>query len=430
MSKRKKKQNGALTADDLKAQMFQSMKSAGVVRQLKVQLRQTMINELRGKGSTKPINTSLDDSDLIAATMHPRKSYSWVQTALDNLVLHHIKQSKYHYTMSLFEQESSVSSYSKSLTQQLIARLGLHDSDVDADSATSSEQLASTPKNNKDLIIWNILHSLSSLAAKRGLQNVLENKENVAARANERQPPMTIAEKFRAIDEEFADLPPRSHRDPEVGVSVLASAVRRAEEDAARRAKISYEQWKSVDLTKMRLEEADKGKEKVNSKLEELEKDYQRRRDNLESRERSAVERLQHHRELMEKEMHQQRQTLLHDLEQIRTREESLRQREDLMADMEATKMKQFEPPPQTEDKTHQPTPSLRQESFVSSLAESIKHSHDGRQVITQQAMDQIMLEINEKSNKTNQLKVEIEKLKIELNATRNQHHNETSTER
>ncbi|XP_078489663.1 uncharacterized protein LOC100181143 [Ciona intestinalis] len=424
MSRRKKKSNEALTADDLKSQMFQSMKSAGVVRQLKVQLRQTMINELRGKGSTKPINVNnLENSDLIAATMHRRKSYSWVQTALDNLVLHHIKQSKYYYTLSLFEQESSVSCYSKSLTEQLLSRLGLHDSDVEIDSSSSSDDLphSSTPKNNRDLnlILWNILNSISSLATRGGVRSLVENKENKEVKLPQSQP-LTLAEKFAAVDEEFDHLPhQRTQRDPGVTVSVLSSAVRRAEEEAERRAKLSYEQWKSVELTKMRLEEANKMKEKINLKMRELEKDYQNLRSNLESREHAAVERLQYHRELMEKELHQQRQTLLNDLEQIRQREANIQQKEEMVASMEATKLKQTES--LTAAPTHQPhisqppASSLRQESFVSSLAESIKHSHDGMQVVTQQEIDQILLEMNEKSKETNQLKTELEMLKMEL---------------
>jgi len=55
----------------------------------------------------------------------------------------------------------------------------------------------------------------------------------------------------------------RKHKDPNITVSTLASAIRRAEEDAERRWKITFEQWKMNELSKMRVDESRKAKQSV-----------------------------------------------------------------------------------------------------------------------------------------------------------------------
>lgn len=56
-------------------------------------------------------------------------------------------------------------------------------------------------------------------------------------------------------------------RDPAIAVSSYTAAVRRAEEDAERRAKAAFEQWKSVDLVQMKMEEAKTARDLVNKLL-------------------------------------------------------------------------------------------------------------------------------------------------------------------
>ena len=53
-------------------------------------------------------------------------------------------------------------------------------------------------------------------------------------------------------------------RDPAITISSYTSAVRRAEEDAERRAKAHFEQWKALELVQMKLEESKRAKEHVN----------------------------------------------------------------------------------------------------------------------------------------------------------------------
>ena len=70
-------------------------------------------------------------------------------------------------------------------------------------------------------------------------------------------------EKLRAIDEELKlSSRPQPHN-PASTISSYTVAVRKAEECAERRYRSSFEQWKDVELSKMRLEESKKMKDAV-----------------------------------------------------------------------------------------------------------------------------------------------------------------------
>jgi len=52
-------------------------------------------------------------------------------------------------------------------------------------------------------------------------------------------------------------------RDPAITISSYTAAVRKAEEEAERRAKAHFEQWKSVELVQFKLDESKKSKDYV-----------------------------------------------------------------------------------------------------------------------------------------------------------------------
>ena len=93
-----------------------------------------MINNLRTRSSINGNINAKNSSNLLSATMYSKKGKlylnnfsllinffvcslsgdNWIQKVLDNLILHHIKRSNYHYTLSLFQQESGLKKYSVS----------------------------------------------------------------------------------------------------------------------------------------------------------------------------------------------------------------------------------------------------------------------------------------------------------------------------
>nr|CAB3264553.1 oral-facial-digital syndrome 1 protein homolog [Phallusia mammillata] len=417
-----------LTAEELKSQMFQSMQAAGVLHKLKGQLRQNMINELRGSKSKKKVKLDQSQkSDLLAATIRQRKTKPWIQQVLDNLVLHHIKQSRYHYTLSLFQQESGISSYSNTLTNELLARLGLQPqdlevSDISSSSEDSSLPHSSTPKQSdekENLTLWNLLNKLSTLSIKQPFK--LEEKENLSTVELEKMKPLTLAEKLRAIDEDMKTSYRRRQRDPNITASTLASAIRRTEEDAERRSKLAFEEWKTTELSKVRIDETRKSKNEISQRIKSLENEYQSRRNELMAREKAAVDRLNLHREQLERDMHDQRQSLLRELDQIRIREEALHQKEQFINQMENMKLREIELIKTQQGLTTHVTPAAnvaetkpepQEPSIVSTLADSLRQSQDGKQVTTMKEMAEIIREVENKSTEIEKLTTEVTDLK------------------
>ncbi|XP_076820394.1 uncharacterized protein LOC143465803 isoform X3 [Clavelina lepadiformis] len=404
--------DAGMTAEDLKRRLYQSMRSTGLLRQLQGQLRQSMINELRSSGKRKPLLPgSGQPSDLIAATIKQPTPKMWTQQVMDNLVFHHLKQSRYHYALSLFKDEASVSFYKQELTNELLERLGLQSTDVDVtmetpESSASEDfpQCSSTPNRSKDHLplLWSIMEKISMLAAGK----FVDEKEKKFAAEVEKSPPKTLGEKLRAIDEELKlSSRPQPHN-PASTISSYTVAVRKAEECAERRYRSSFEQWKDVELSKMRLEESKKMKDAIDARCKELEGDYQVKRNALLSRERSAVERMNNQRELMEKEMHDQRQSLLRELDQIRAREDILHQRERFINSMEETKLREVE---SMRDQIHPKPPTLRQEPKQSSVPQGCKKTEESDEV------KRILLQMEEKIKESDQLRAEVARLKTEL---------------
>ena len=54
-------------------------------------------------------------------------------------------------------------------------------------------------------------------------------------------------------------------RDPAIAISSYTAAVRKAEEDAERRATARFEQWKSAELVQFKIDESKKSQDYVSS---------------------------------------------------------------------------------------------------------------------------------------------------------------------
>jgi len=327
--------NEALTAEDLKGKIFHSIKESGIIDNLKGQLRKSMINNLRTRSSINGNINAKNSSNLLSATMYSKKGDNWIQKVLDNLILHHIKRSNYHYTLSLFQQESGLKKYSKSLVVELLKKVGIKPNDIKnkslilSDYSINSTQ-STTTLNEESWIIWEIMTALSEKSCDKIQNSTTEAKV------------LSLADKLQAVDN---DLVNRCHK-PTVShesVTSLHSAVREAEKEVERRYKMIFEQWKLYELTKVKTTEAENSKKMIDARVKELETDYRQRVNALENREKNAVERLNNHRKSLEAELHNQRQKLLHEMELLRSRENIVLQQEKHVQKMESMRIKDLD---------------------------------------------------------------------------------------
>ncbi|MEQ2272620.1 hypothetical protein XENORESO_003636 [Xenotaenia resolanae] len=98
-----------------------------------------------------------------------------------------------------------------------------------------------------------------------------------------------------------------------------------AQKEAEMNTKLKH--FKEVEIAKMRMEEKSKFIREFETLKQELERTYETKAKALMEREKNAIERLQRQQEIEEKNVYMQRQSLLKEIETLRSRENELRMR-------------------------------------------------------------------------------------------------------
>ncbi|KAF4789435.1 Oral-facial-digital syndrome 1 protein [Turdus rufiventris] len=134
------------------------------------------------------------------------------------------------------------------------------------------------------------------------------------------------AEKLQLIDEQFADSYPQHQKYESLEVK-LNEYRKEIEKQLQEEMHQKLEHFKEVEIAKIKMEEKVQTEKEISELRHELEKMHQAKTEALISREKNAIERLQKQQEIEAKEVYAQRQSLLKDIEAIRTREAELKQR-------------------------------------------------------------------------------------------------------
>uniref|UniRef100_G1NPC8 OFD1 centriole and centriolar satellite protein n=1 Tax=Meleagris gallopavo TaxID=9103 RepID=G1NPC8_MELGA len=136
----------------------------------------------------------------------------------------------------------------------------------------------------------------------------------------------SLAEKLQLIDEQFADSYPQHHKyEPLEGK--LHEYRKEIEKQLQAEMSQKLQHFKEVEIAKIKMEEKAQTQKEISELRYELEKTHQAKAEALVSREKNAIERLQKQQEIEAKEVYAQRQSLLKDIEVMRTREAELKQR-------------------------------------------------------------------------------------------------------
>uniref|UniRef100_A0A8C6Y7X9 Oral-facial-digital syndrome 1 n=1 Tax=Naja naja TaxID=35670 RepID=A0A8C6Y7X9_NAJNA len=136
----------------------------------------------------------------------------------------------------------------------------------------------------------------------------------------------SLAEKLHLIDEQFAGMYPQRHLSESFHVK-LAEYKREIEQQLQAEMLQKLQHFKDVEIAKLKMDERAKSQKEISELRKEFQRDHQAKSEALTSRERNAIERLHKQQEIDAKEIYLQRQTLLKDIETVRSREEELRKR-------------------------------------------------------------------------------------------------------
>ncbi|XP_023774162.1 oral-facial-digital syndrome 1 protein [Cyanistes caeruleus] len=303
-----------LSQEELRKKLYQTFKSRGVLDTLKTQLRNQLIHELM-----HPIL-----SGELQPQMVPSEDGSLLITASNSLVADHLERCGYEYSLSVFFPESGLEKKKLWTMQDLLQLMRINPKSNLYKSLTSG-----TRKENKGFLMQ-ILIGLTEHHLNRETHNTETQTTSV--------PPYreSLAEKLQLIDEQFADSYPQHQKYESLEVK-LNEYRKEIEKQLQEEMHQKLEHFKEVEIAKIKMEEKVQTQKEISELRHELEKTHQAKSEALISREKNAIERLQKQQEIEAKEVYAQRQSLLKDIESIRTREAELKQR------MEAFEIYQLE---------------------------------------------------------------------------------------
>ncbi|NXC93698.1 OFD1 protein, partial [Certhia familiaris] len=293
-----------LSQEELRKRLYQTFKSRGVLDTLKTQLRNQLIHELMHpvlSGELQPQMVPGGDSSLLI-------------TASNSLVADHLERCGYEYSLSVFFPESGLEKKKLWTMQDLLQLMR-----INPKSSLYRSLASGTQKENKGFLMQ-ILIGLTEHHLSRETHNTETQTTSV--------PPYreSLAEKLQLIDEQFADSYPQHQKYESLEVK-LHEYRKEIEKQLQEEMHQKLEHFKEVEIAKIKMEEKVQTQKEISELRHELEKTHQAKSEALISREKNAIERLQKQQEIEAKEVYAQRQSLLKDIEAIRTREAELKQR-------------------------------------------------------------------------------------------------------
>ncbi|NXK11720.1 OFD1 protein, partial [Herpetotheres cachinnans] len=294
----------SLSQDELRKRLYQTFKNRGVLDTLKTQLRNQLIHELMHpilSGELQPLAVPSDDSSLLI-------------TASNSLVAEHLQRCGYEYSLSVFFPESGLEKKKLWTMQDLLQLMRINPKSSLYKSLTSGIR-----KENKGFLMQ-ILIGLT--------EHHLSKETHDAETQTTSVPPYreSLAEKLQLIDEQFAGSYPQ-HQEYESLEVKLHEYRKEIEKQLQAEMYQKLEHFKEVEIAKIKMEEKVQTQKEISELRRELERTHQAKSEALISREKNAIERLQKQQEIEAKEVYAQRQSLLKDIEVIRTREAELKQR-------------------------------------------------------------------------------------------------------
>nr|XP_033803757.1 oral-facial-digital syndrome 1 protein isoform X4 [Geotrypetes seraphini] len=294
-----------LSQDELRKRLYQTFKNRGVLDTLKTQLRNQLIRELkyptlRGELRSQPL--AIEGSSLLAR-------------ASNSLVADHLHRSGYEYSLSVFYPECGLQQEKLFTVQDLLQLMKINSKSKLYKSLTSDIQQA----NNKGVLMQILMELTDHHMCK-------ESRDVETQTISTPLYKESLVDKLRLIDREFAEIYPQRLR-LESSEAKLTEYRKQMEEQLQTEMATKLQYFKEVEIAKIRLEEKESSRKELAAMRQELEKRYQTKSEGLMSREKNAIERLQMHQEIEAKETYSQRQSLLKDIEMVRSREMELKQR-------------------------------------------------------------------------------------------------------
>lgn len=242
------------------------------------------------------------------------RSDSVLITASNSLVVDHLRNLGYEYTLSVFYPECGLGKDRLFTTKDLLQLMKI------SPASQLYKSLASrTQKDNRGFLM-SLLMELTDDHMHRHRCDVDTQTANTPSYRE------SLVDKMKLIDEEYEAL--RYRGDKWVSYEAKLTAYRKeieAQVQAEMNTKLQH--FKEVEIAKVKMEEKEKSRKEILELKQNLERAYELRAESLINREKNAIERLQKQQEIEEKDVYIQRQAVLKEIETVRNRDAELKMR-------------------------------------------------------------------------------------------------------
>uniref|UniRef100_A0AAX7UJG3 LisH domain-containing protein n=1 Tax=Astatotilapia calliptera TaxID=8154 RepID=A0AAX7UJG3_ASTCA len=297
----------ALSPDELRKRLYQTFKSKGVLDTLKAQLRNQLIQELK--------YPALAGQEPVPRPAHVKHEPILV-SACNSIVADHLQNSGYEYTLSVFYPESGLSKDKVFTKEDLLQLLKIRpESNLYKSLSLSSDLLC--------LYLPGFLISLLTQLTDHYTRNLCHDADTQTSLSSYGE---SLVEKMKTIDREYEGL--GYNEDKVFPLQSKLSAYRKdIEVQMETEMNLKIEHFKEVEIAKVRMEEKSKFHKEFERLKQELERTYEMKTKALMEREKNAIDRLQKQQEIEEKNLYIERQSVLKEIETLRSRENELRMR-------------------------------------------------------------------------------------------------------
>ncbi|XP_051871096.1 centriole and centriolar satellite protein ofd1 isoform X2 [Pristis pectinata] len=300
----------AISSEELRRRLYQTFKNRGVLDSLKSQLRNQLVHEL-----TRP---DLNGRLLPRGHRHQRPSTdedSLLIMAANSMVADHLSSTGYEYSLSVFYPECGLEKEKVFTARDLLQIMK-----ISSRSDLYKSIISNLQKDHQKGFLIEFLKELSDHHLTRDYRDA-EIQTNCVPQYKE-----SIVDKLQMIDEEYAAFQPANMQE-DFWETRLLKYRKQIEEQLQAELQQELQNFKDAELAKIKIQEKERSRKDIEDHRLKLDKMYQLKAEALITREKNAIERLQKQKEVEEKEIYIQRQSLLKDIEALRNREVELRQR-------------------------------------------------------------------------------------------------------
>ena len=300
-----------MTAEDLRNRMFESLQKKGFVDSLKSHLRNRLVVELKNVGQSVHLGLQLG--------LQPNQQQdTLILRTINSLIVNHLRQSSYDYTLSVFLPECAMTPATLFTTEDVLKLLHI--------SPQSKLYRSLTEPNNvhQKGFMWRFLNEL---AACHGHPTTESGTQTELSRF-----PFTssLEEEFRMVDSYYSEIQDNQISRVHAIEERILSYQRQLEERSRSTLQMEMARFKDNQLAMMRVEEREKSRKDIENARKEFERTYRTKHDALEERERNGIERIHQQEQAMERETYAQRQLILEEIEALRQKELQVKRQDEL----------------------------------------------------------------------------------------------------